>query len=834
MALAIFCITPSNASSESKEAINFNSIFLRNENNKPVDISRFAHGNPVLPGEYQVEVKINNRWNNRANVMFIAQPGSPIALPCIDRKLIDQIGLDFDVLSEAARAEIVRIKSLGCADLTQIVNGASVQFDFSTLTLDIVIPQIALRRTPRGYISPEFWDEGVPSATLAYSLNSFRSVTPSRASTSSYLGLTSGANLGSWHLRQRSVFNTQADGTTSFQNIATYLLHDIPSLRSRLVIGDNFTDGTIFNSISYRGITIASDERMLPDSLRGYAPKVRGIARTNARVRISQSGNVLLETTVPPGNFEIDDLYPTGYGGDLQVTVYEADGSQQRFTVAYSSLIQLLRPGIWRYSATAAQVRDIQITSIEQFAQFGVQYGFNNLITGYAGAIASSNYRAGLIGIAFNTPVGAIALDLTQSKSDIASLSSATGQSMRLSYNKAIEQTGTNITLNAFRNLSVGYLSFRDSLVARQIATAGIDPNSLNQPLNLFQLNINQTLGPKRGSLYLTGSKTSYWNNSNASLQFQAGYSNYFTFSNVNLNYSIALNRVRDDATGRSANAILATLSFPLGTTSQSPQVSVQYSPNLPGTTAGQSLQTMLSGTMDENNTINYSGSISQQSNNNSISAAIQYLSPYSTLSTSASQGTNFSQQSLGANGGIVMHEGGITFANQLTDTFGIIQALGAQGARIPNSIGAKIDSRGYGIVPYLSPYRLNNISIDPEGIPLDVEFKNTSQQITPRADASVMVRFETRTGQAVIFKAIQGDGTSLPFGASIYDEDESEIGIVGQDGRIMMRTLDEAGRLKAKWGNSPDEQCSFNYQLPKKDKDQNLFLYLDVVCSTK
>lgn len=834
MTLAIFCITPSNASSESKEAINFNSIFLRNENNKPVDISRFAHGNPVLPGEYQVEVKINNRWNNRANVMFIAQPGSPIALPCIDRKLIDQIGLDFDVLSEAARAEIIRIKSLGCADLSQIVNGASVQFDFSTLTLDIVIPQMALRRTPRGYISPEFWDEGVPSATLAYSLNSFRSVTPSRASTSSYLGLTSGANLGSWHLRQRSVINTQADGRTSFQNIATYLLHDIPSLRSRLVIGDNFTDGTIFNSISYRGITIASDERMLPDSLRGYAPKVRGIARTNARVRISQSGNVLLETTVPPGNFEIDDLYPTGYGGDLQVTVYEADGSQQRFTVAYSSLIQLLRPGIWRYSATAAQVRDIQITSIEQFAQFGVQYGFNNLITGYAGAIASSNYRAGLIGIAFNTPVGAIALDLTQSQSDIASLSSTTGQSMRLSYNKAIEQTGTNITLNAFRNLSEGYLSFRDSLVARQIAMAGIDPNILNQPLNLFQLNINQTLGPKRGSLYLTGSKTSYWNNSNASLQFQAGYSNYFTFSNVNLNYSVALNRVRDDVTGRSANAILATLSFPLGTTSKSPQVSVQYSPNLPGTTAGQSFQTILSGTMDENNTINYSGSISQQSNNNSISAAIQYLSPYSTLSTSASQGTNFSQQSLGASGGIVMHEGGITFANQLTDTFGIIQALGAQGARIPNSIGAKIDSRGYGIVPYLSPYRLNNISIDPEGIPLDVEFKNTSQQITPRADVSVMVRFETRTGQAVIFKAIQGDGTSLPFGASIYDEDESEIGIVGQDGRIMMRTLEEAGRLKAKWGDSLDEQCSFNYQLPKKDKDQNLFLYLDVVCSTK
>jgi outer membrane usher protein len=809
-------------------------FFLKTENSQAVDLSRFAHGNPVLPGEYQVEVKINNQWNSRAIVMFIAQPGSPIALPCIDRKLIDQIGLDSTSLSDAARAEIIRIKKSGCADLSLIVSGSSVNFDFSTLTLDIAMSQMALIRTPRGYISPEFWDEGVPSATLAYNLNSFRSVTPTALSTSNYLGLTSGVNFGSWHLRQRSVLNTQADGSTSFQNIATYILHDIPSMRSRAIIGDNFTDGAIFNSMSYRGITIASDERMLPDSQRGYAPKVRGIARTNARVKISQSGNTLLETTVPLGNFEIDDLYPTGYGGDLQVTVYEADGSQQSFTVSYSSLIQLLRPGVWRYSATAAQVRDIQITSVEQFLQIGVQYGFNNLITGYAGAIASANYSTGLIGIAFNTPVGAIAVDLSQSKLEIEGLSATSGQSVRLSYNKAIEEIGTNITLNAFRNLSEGYWSFHDSLVARQIAMTGIDPNSFNQPVNLFQLNINQTLGHKGGSLYLAGSKTGYWNNSNSSLQVQAGYNNFFTISNFNFNYSVALSRVRDDFTGRSANTILATLSFPLGTSNQSPHASVQYAPNQAGTTTGQSLQTILSGTIDEGNTINYSASTSQLSSSNSIGAAIQYLSPFSTLSISASQSSNFSQQSLGASGGIVMHQGGITLANQLTDTFGIIEAPGAQGARIPNSIGAKIDCQGYGIVSYLNPYRLNNISIDPEGISLEVEIKNTSQQIAPRADTSVMVRFETRTGRAVIFKAIQGDVSDVPFGASVIDKDESEIGIVGQNGRIMMRTLDDAGVLKVKWGKAQDEQCSFNYELPKKVNDQNLLLHVDVVCSKK
>ena len=35
--------------------------------------------------------------------------------------------------------------------------------------------------------------------------------------------------------------------------------------------------------------------------------------------------------SVSPGNFVIDDLYPTGYGGDLEVSVVEADGRRREF-----------------------------------------------------------------------------------------------------------------------------------------------------------------------------------------------------------------------------------------------------------------------------------------------------------------------------------------------------------------------------------------------------------------------------------------------------------------------------------------------------------------------
>ena len=45
-------------------------------------------------------------------------------------------------------------------------------------------------------------------------------------------------------------------------------------------------------------------------------------------VTIRQNNSVIYQTSVPPGEFEISDLYPTSYSGDLQVTVEEADGEQ--------------------------------------------------------------------------------------------------------------------------------------------------------------------------------------------------------------------------------------------------------------------------------------------------------------------------------------------------------------------------------------------------------------------------------------------------------------------------------------------------------------------------
>lgn len=54
---------------------------------------------------------------------------------------------------------------------------------------------------------------------------------------------------------------------------------------------------------------------MLPSSMRGFAPEINGIAQSNARITVSQNGNVVYQTYVAPGPFSIKDLYPTGSSG---------------------------------------------------------------------------------------------------------------------------------------------------------------------------------------------------------------------------------------------------------------------------------------------------------------------------------------------------------------------------------------------------------------------------------------------------------------------------------------------------------------------------------------
>lgn len=846
----------------------FDRSMLAGGSQDAANIARFEHGNPVLPGIYNLDIYVNKNWIGRLDVRFAAPAPNASALPCVNAALMNRMGL---VPVDAGSVAPAKLQSAdACIQLSGLIPGAKLSLDMPNLRLDASVPQAYMGQMPRGYVNPASWDAGVPAFLLDYNFNSYHTDSAGQGQTSTYLGLRGGLNIGLWQLRQDSTVTWQSGLAGSWarrhwQNIDAYAQRALPKLRAKIVLGDSFTDGAVFDSFGMRGVQLATDDQMLPQSLRGYAPMVRGVADTNARVTIRQNGVQIYEATVAPGPFVIRDLYPTGYGGDLQVTVTEADGRQHSFSVPYAAVAQLLRPGLTRFDVAAGQLRNANLQDKPGIIQAAMQHGFNNTFTGYAGVQGSAGYAAALIGGAFNTRFGALALDITQAHASIPGHGAHDGRSFRITYSKIIPDTDTSLTVAAYRYSTSGFLSLLDAESARDYARRGLDAlqyvssnvpmidgvpmeslltpaqraalagsvynmdddfvaHGLLQQRSRFTLALNQRLG-QSGSLYANASVNDYWNRNGRDTQFQVGYNNHFR----RLSWGISATRSRL-VFGGYDNQFFLNASLALGDTPHAPNLSVNLSH---GNVAGNQEQAVLNGSAGEWNQFTYgaSASHSDAGGGNAASVTAGYRSPYAVFNASIGKGEGYSQESLSASGALVAHQGGITFGQPMGDTVAIVHVPGADGAHITNAPGVRINRSGYALVPYLTPYQLDTIQIDPQGLPLNVQLDATSAQVAPYAGAVVMVAFKSHEGRALIARIKMVEGQSAPFGAEVVNAQGETLGVVGQGGLALLRGVGESGRISVKWQGLDDtaKSCSFAYALPKADKTESTAAYRQI-----
>ncbi|NVZ18025.1 fimbrial biogenesis outer membrane usher protein [Pseudomonas costantinii] len=809
------------ASSVWAEDVQFNDAFLPDDS-RSLDLTQYEKGNPVLPGNYRADVAVNGTLVSRQDIRINADADGSHPVVCFNSGLLQLIGVDLRKLSAHATAALE--SGATCLDLGQLIEGATATFSPANQQLDISIPQIALRRDARGYVSPELWDRGVTAGTLSYTFNANHNKTDFGNYDSAYLGLNAGLNLGDWRLRHNGSLNWQKNTGQDYQTLNTYAQRDVTSLQSQLTVGEANTSGEIFDTLAYRGVQLGTDDRMLPESQRGYAPVIRGIARTGARVAVRQAGNLLYETTVAPGAFVIDDLYATGYGGDLDVTVYEADGSEQRFIVPYAATAQLLRPGTSRFSVTAGETRSNYLDQQAKLVQGTYQLGLSNVFTGYTGVQASDDYRSMLGGLAFGTPVGAMAVDVTQAQTDLKG-GQASGQSVRMSYSKNILSTGSNFAVAATRFSTQNYLDFSNAMQLLDAERTGLDSSLFGRPRSRLSLTANQSLGAL-GQVAFSGFTQNYWNQPGRDVQYQFSYSKQVR--QVSLGVSANRSRV---GLGEMDNSLLFTVSMPLefGKSRSQPQLSARVMRDNQG---NYSEQATLSGTAGEDREYQYSltGSHDGASRTNSTSVNGQYIGPKAIVGGTVSRGEGYDSLSLNASGSVVAHPEGVTFTPYRGETMAVISAPGAEGARVAGFPGLKLDGRGNAVVPYLRPYELNEVAIDPMGSSLNVELTETSQQVAPRAGAVVALKYGTSSGEAVLLNVTLADGSALPFGASVADDRGVSVGVVGQGGQLYARVKENARRLLISWGTQAGQQCAL--ALPPGKSDGKQLRQVDVVCS--
>jgi outer membrane usher protein len=281
------------------------------------------------------------------------------------------------------------------------------------------------------------------------------------------------------------------------------------------------------------------------------------------------------------------------------------------------------------------------------------------------------------------------------------------------------------------------------------------------------------------------------------------------------------------------SNQIMLSTTLPLGHSQHSPLMST----NVTSSGGSTNAQANVSGSLGDSNQYSYNAygsyGIDKGSSTASTGVSGTHRAPYAQLTGSASTGTGSSQVSAGISGSIVAHPGGVIFSQTVGDTFGIIEAPGAAGANVTSAPGVRLNGRGYAVVPYLTPYGINTVDIDPKGTSTDVEFQSTSEQAVPRLGSVVMIKYKTVSGRAALIRAPQLGDKALPFGADVVDGNGRNVGVVAQDSRIFARGLDDKGTLFVKWGSTEAEECKIDYVLPMaSEKASAAYMSVDGHCA--
>ncbi|WP_242455733.1 fimbria/pilus outer membrane usher protein [Pantoea agglomerans] len=768
------------------------------------DLHYFAREGGQQPGTYHVTLLLNNRVIDSRDVTFMQ--GKNGLVPQLTVADLSEMGVNVEAFSAFCHLK----KDEAVDELGDFIPDASTDFDFAHQQLNLSIPQIALKMKDRDYVDPTSWDEGVSAAFVNYNLTGSSSRNESDRWSSTLLSLRSGANLGAWRLRNTATW--QYDLISHWQSQTTYLERDLKTLKSQFRVGDTYTSGDVFDSVQFRGVQIMSDDTMLPESQRGFAPAIRGIAHSNARVTVSQHGYVIYETVVAPGAFEIKDLYPTAQSGDLDITIHESDGTVRTFTQPYSAVPFMLRQGHLKYSISGGRYHYSGSNNLRspEFVQSTLFYGLPHDFTAFGGVQLAQNYHAVAAGLGKSLgDFGSLGTDVTLAKTRMPEGQSRSGQSVRVQYQKNFVSTNTSFSMASYRYSSSGFYAFSEANAITSPASYVANKRSRSE------ISVSQGIGDY-GSLSASAYVQSYWRSNSEDRTLHLGfYSNYNAIS-----WGVAWFYTDSTSARKADRAVSFNVSIPFS--ALLPDSSVSYSMNS-SNNGDVSQQVSLSGSALQDNNLHYNlqqGHDSQGQNVNS-NGSLDYRGSRGSISVGISHDRHSSQFNYGLSGGIVAHQHGITLSQPLGDTFAIVRVPDTADVGIQSSSNVLTDSRGYAIVPSLSPYQENTIELETDTLPDNVDVELDGQKAIPTRGAIVMADYATHVGNRVLFTLTWQDAFP-PFGATgqialaAEGKNSSTSGIVAEKGELYLSGVPAQGVIEVKWQeDGVQKSCRAPFRLP-------------------
>lgn len=727
-----------------------------------VDLSTFSGENDRFSGEYIADVVINgsNVLNNYPLNLYVKDEISQV---CFTEDLLKKLPIKDDVV-KGILSDTIHITDAGkCLGFNHLDDTLAMSFDGEYQVLSLSVPQLYLKNYDLSWVSPEEREVGVSGIFIDYSLLAAHQRQKNNTSTTTMRSYgTTGVNIGALRFRGDYQYYSNSENNSQFDWVKFYAFTDIGSLNSKLYLGELDTVSNVFDNVRFKGISIYSDDNMRPANLTGYAPEVTGIANSNAIVTIRQRGQVIKAVQVPPGPFAIADL-PSNISGILDVEVEESDGSTRSFELDVASVPFLSRKNSIRYSANIGKINPLNKSydkTKKNFLSTDATYGLTNKISIYGGVLLTSNreYVAINAGIGTNLGgLGALSVDITQSKNKAEQYDVKKGQSYRFNYAKRFG-SNTNLNLVGYRFSSRHFTTLSNYM---DMKSGQLDNLSLEK--NRISLNISQYFPSLGAGVSASLSRGTYWNKSNSKNYSVSAYTTIRkgVFENTSVQLSMSKTQVSD---GRKETQYSLYLTIPVGSDRNNRiAYSAYYTPDTRQVVQSATyMDTAFGGDISlgayMNHKRDFSGGVDY-----SLSSTYNKALAYGDIYLSGDYSDDSQYVSAGLDGSLTLTKDGLATHSKVgTDNARLIVGVGAPGVAID---GSENKSNIWGIagVSNVATYYRMNYMVDNDALPETVEIQNGVMNLALTDGAIAYRSLNAISGEKAIVTIILPDGSHPP-----------------------------------------------------------------------
>lgn len=190
---------------------------------------------------------------------------------------------------------------------------------------------------------------------------------------------------------------------------------------------------------------------------------------------------------------------------------------------------------------------------------------------------------------------------------------------------------------------------------------------------------------------------------------------------------------------------------------------------------------------------------------------------------------TRYTQTYASGSGALAWIGGRLHALPRVDDAFVLVSTAGV--AEVPvlldnRSVGST-NKHGQLVVSQLSAWQRNQLSIDPQHLPADMQLDRTSAEVVPETRRGVQVVFPMRRTLALHFGVRDRDGQWLPAGSRISVQASGHLptsSVVGHEGKLYLLDPPPQSRL-----HFADGQCSAH--LPVAPASEGRINLEDVIC---